>query len=129
MAKISFLLLVVAVITFLHAYEARRVVKIDEALANDLLKAEAMIEKDLKAKKMSIQGLTSAVNTLSKSEHMLHQLGNAYKKNMDLAPYEKKIKKFSRVINLKKAPTAQKKKPVSIIQSILKDFGLNGGRN
>lgn len=127
MAKISFLLFVVALIAFLNVYEARRVVKIDEALANDLLKAEAMIEEDLKAKKTSIQDLSSEVKTLSKSEHMLNQLGDAYKKNMDLAPYEKKLKKFSRVVKVKKAP-AKNKKPVSIIQSILKDLGLNGGK-
>ncbi|CAH2055348.1 unnamed protein product [Thlaspi arvense] len=118
MAKISLLLLVVALVASLHAYEARRVGKFDEALEKDLHKAEAIVEKDLKAKKMSIQGLSSEVKTLSKSEEMLKQLGNDVKT----------LKKFSRIAHLKKAP-AKNKKPVSIIQSILKDFGLNGGRN
>lgn len=127
MAKISFLLFVVALIAFLHAYEARHIVNFGEAFEKDLQKAEAMIKEDLKAKKMNIQSLTSVVKTLSKSEKMLNELGNASKKDMDLAPYEKKLKKFSRIITLKKAP-AKNKKPVSIIQSILKDFGLNGGR-
>ncbi|KFK37585.1 hypothetical protein AALP_AA3G002300 [Arabis alpina] len=126
MAKVSFLLFVVALIAFLHAYEARHVVKTDEALANDLHKAEAMIKEELKVKKTSIHDLSSEVKTLSKSEHMLNQLGDAYKKNMDLAPYEKKLKNFSRVVNVKKAPV--KKKPVSIIQTILKDFGFKGGK-
>ncbi|ESQ49931.1 hypothetical protein EUTSA_v10021764mg [Eutrema salsugineum] len=127
MAKISLLLFVVALFASLHAYEAHRIGKFDEALEKDLRKAEAMIEEDLKAKKMSIQGLTTEVKTLSKSEKMLNQLGDDYRKDVNLAPYEKKLKKFSRIVNLKKAPE-KKKKSVSIIQSILKDFGLNRGR-
>ncbi|KAG7623578.1 hypothetical protein AtNW77_Chr3g0155401 [Arabidopsis thaliana] len=130
MAKISFVLFVVALIAFLHAYEARKVVNLGEAFEKDLHKAEAMIAEELKAKKTNIQGLKSEVKTLSKSEVMLKDLGNAYKKDMDLRPYEKKLKNFSRIVALKKAPMKNNnKKPVSIIQSILKDFGLNGGRN
>lgn len=130
MAKISFVLFAVALIAFLHAYEARKVVNVGEAFEKDLQKAEAMIAEEVKAKKTNIQGLTSEVKTLSKSEVMLKDLGNAYKKDMDLRPYEKKLKNFSRInVALKKAPVKNNKKPVSIIQSILKDFGLNGGRD
>ncbi|XP_010463552.1 PREDICTED: uncharacterized protein LOC104744235 [Camelina sativa] len=132
MAKISFLLFAMALIAFLHAYEARHLAKFDEAaFVKDLHKAEAMIEKEVKAKRIDIQGLTSEVKTLSKSKVVLSELGTAHKKDMNLKPYEKKLKKISRVTTVKKAPAAvaKKKKPVSIIQSILKDFGLNGGKN
>ncbi|KAG7575616.1 hypothetical protein ISN45_Aa03g000940 [Arabidopsis thaliana x Arabidopsis arenosa] len=129
MAKISFVLFAVVLMAFLHAYEARKVVNFGEAFEKDLQKAEAMIAEEVKAKKTNIRGLTSEVKTLSKSEVMLKDLGNAYKKDMDLRPYEKKLKNFSRVVALKKAPVKNNKKPVSIIQSILKDFGLNGGRD
>ncbi|XP_010485522.1 PREDICTED: uncharacterized protein LOC104763835 [Camelina sativa] len=130
MAKISFLLFAMALIAFLHAYEARHLAKFDEAFVKEMHKAEAMIEEEVKAKRMNIQGLTSEVKTLSKSKVVLSELGTAHKKDMNLKPYEKKLKKISRVTTLKKAPAATKqKKPVSIIQSILKDFGLNGGKN
>ncbi|EOA32120.1 hypothetical protein CARUB_v10015371mg [Capsella rubella] len=132
MAKISFLLFAVALMAFLHAYEARHVVNLGESFEKDLHKAEARIKEELKAKKMNIRGLTSEVKTLSKSEVVLNELGDAYKKDKNLKPYEKKLKNFSKIINLKKAPAppaAKKKKSESIIQTILKDFGLNGGRN
>ncbi|KAL1211325.1 hypothetical protein V5N11_023349 [Cardamine amara subsp. amara] len=94
MAKISFLIFVVALIAFLHAYEAHRVGSFREALGKDLHKAETMIEKDLKAKKANIQGLKSEVKTLSKSEVVLKELEKALN--------EKKLRKFSRTINMKK---------------------------
>ncbi|KAF8092323.1 hypothetical protein N665_0417s0020 [Sinapis alba] len=129
MAKISLLLFVVALVASLHAYEAHRMGKFDEALEKDLHKAEALIEEDIKATKTSIQGLTSEMKTLSKSEEMLNQLGKDYKKDMDVAPYGKKLRTFSRAAkNVTKAPPAKNKKPASVIQTILKDFGLNGGR-
>ncbi|CAH8313284.1 unnamed protein product [Eruca vesicaria subsp. sativa] len=127
MAKISLLLFVVALFASLHAYEAHRMGKFNEGLEKDLHKAEAMIEEDLKAKKSSIQGLKSEVKTLSKSEQTLKQLGNDYKKDTDEAPYGKKLKRFSRIVKIKDAP-AKKKKAASVIQKILKDFGLNGGK-
>ncbi|KAG2318306.1 hypothetical protein Bca4012_069417 [Brassica carinata] len=127
MAKISLLLLVVVLFASLQAYEAHRIGKFDEGLQKDLHNAEAMIEDDLKAKKTSIQGLKSEVKTLSKSEQTLKQLGNDYKKDTDEAPYEKKLKKFSRMVKVKEA-IGKKKKAASVIQKILKDFGLNGGR-
>ena len=129
MAKISSLLFVMALLTSLHAYEAHRMGKFDEALEKDLHKAEAQIEEDLKATKTNIQGLTSEMKTLSKSEEMLNQLGKDYKKDMDVDPYGKKLRTFSKAAkNVTKAPPAKNKKPASVIQSILKDFGLNGGR-
>ncbi|KAF8049780.1 hypothetical protein N665_2118s0010 [Sinapis alba] len=103
--------------------------KFDEGLEKDLHKAEAMIEEDLKAKKTSIQSLKFEVQTLSKSEQTLKQVGNDhYKKDTDEAPYGKKLKKFSRIVKIKKSP-GKYKKPSSVIQKILSDFGLNGGRD
>lgn len=139
MAKISFLLFAMVLVASLHAYEAHRVGRF---LEEDLQKADAMNEEDLKAKETSDQGLPSEVETLSKSEQTPSQLENDYKKDMDVAPalapalapvlapapapYEKKLKNFNRLV--RRAPS-RNKKPASIIQSILKDFGLNGGRN
>ena len=129
MAKISLMLFVVALVASLHAYEAHRTGKFDEALEKDLHRAEALIEEDLKATKTSIQGLTSEMKTLSRSEETLNQLGKDYKKDMDVAPYGNKLRSFSRAAkNATKAPPAKSKKPASVIQTILKDFGLNGGR-
>ncbi|CAF2371511.1 uncharacterized protein LOC103850085 [Brassica rapa] len=127
MAKISLLLLVVVLFSSLQAYEAHRIGNFDKGLEKDLHNAEAMIEEDLKAKKTSTQGLKSEVTTLSKSEQKLKQLGNDYKKDTDEAPYGKKLKKFSRLVKVKEV-LGKKKKAASVIQKILKDFGLNGGR-
>ncbi|KAG2273393.1 hypothetical protein Bca4012_086042 [Brassica carinata] len=129
MGKISLLLFAMALVASLHVYEAHRMGRFDEALEKDFHKAEALIEEDLNATKKSIQGLTSEMKTLSKSEEMLNQLGKDYKKDMDVAPYGKKLRTFSRAAkNATKAPPAKNKKPASVIQTILKDFGLNGGR-
>ncbi|CAA7038656.1 unnamed protein product [Microthlaspi erraticum] len=117
MAKISFFLFALVLIASLHAYEAHRVGR--------------FLEEDLKAKKTSDQGLPSQVETLSNSEQMPSAPVLAPELAPTLAPAqapsEKKLKKFNR-LNIRRSP-ARNKKPASIIQSILKDFGLNGGRN
>ena len=139
MAKFGLLLFAVALLVSIHANEAHRKGEFDAALEKDLHKAETMIQKDLQAKKKSNQVLASEVKSLSKSEQMLNNLGKDHKKKnmlskkdlkkkLDLIANAQKLKKFSRVTKIKKAP-ARKRKSVSIIQSILKDFGLNGGRN
>ncbi|KAG2295313.1 hypothetical protein Bca52824_041982 [Brassica carinata] len=98
MAKIALLLFVMAILVSLHANEAHH------------------------PKKKSIQGLTSEMKPLSKSEQVLNN-------NLEKDHNKKnKLKRFRRVTKIKRAP-ARKRKSVSIIQSILHDFGLNGGRN
>ena len=139
MAKIALLLFVVAIMVSLQANEAHRKGGFDAALEKDLHKAETtMIQKDLYAKKKSIQGLTE-VKSLSKPERMLISLEkNHKKKNMPSKKHHtkkldrkanshKNLNSFGRVTRIKKPPV--KRGSVSIIQSILKDFGLNGGRD
>lgn len=125
MAKISFVLLVIALIAFLHVSEAHRSLHFDEqVLENDLDQAKNLIEEDLKEKETSIKHLEDEVHMLTKSDHMLSELGDAYKNGRNIAPFGKRLKKFNR--RIKKAP--EEGRYVSIIQSILKDLGLNGGR-
>ncbi|XP_018490116.1 uncharacterized protein LOC108860762 [Raphanus sativus] len=127
MAKIALLLFVMAILVSLHANEAHH------------RKGDPAREKDLTAKKKSIQGLTSEVKSLSKSEQVVNNIEKDHNKNkmlskkdhkkkLDSMAYAQKLKKFRRVTKIKRVP-ARKRKSVSIIQSILKDFGLNGGRN
>ncbi|KAF8092322.1 hypothetical protein N665_0417s0019 [Sinapis alba] len=123
MAKMSFVLLVVALITFLHVSEAQPSKDRDEkVIENDLHEAKDLIEEDLKEKEKTIKSLESEVNLLTKSEKMLSDIGEAYKKGKSLEPYGKKLKKFNRKVK-------QGKRYGSVVQNILKDLGLNGGRN
>ncbi|VVA96099.1 unnamed protein product [Arabis nemorensis] len=125
MAKISFVLLVIALIAFLHVSEAHRSLHFEEqVLENDLDEAKNLIEEDLKEKETSIKHLEDEVHMLTKSDHMLSELGDAYKNGKNLAPLGKRLKRFNR--RIKKAP--EEGRYVSIIQCILKDLGLNGGR-
>ncbi|KAJ4886399.1 hypothetical protein Rs2_26147 [Raphanus sativus] len=171
MAKISFVLLLLALIVFLHVSEAQHSTDKDEkvtendigketdkdekilendqdkerdkgekvvendkdkdkerdkeekVLEEDLDEAKSLIAEDLKEKKANLKNLETEVNVLTKSETALDELGEAHKKGESLKPYEKKLKKFNR--KLKRTP---KKKRYGIIQSILKDLGLNRGR-
>ena len=127
MAKIALLLCVMAILVSLHANEAHH------------RKGDPAREKDIAAKKRSIQGLTSEVKSLSKSEQVLNNFEKDHnnknmlskkdlKKKLDSIASAQKLKQFRRVTKIKRAPT-RKRRSVSIIQSILKDFGLNGGRN
>ncbi|ESQ49930.1 hypothetical protein EUTSA_v10021762mg [Eutrema salsugineum] len=126
MAKISFVLLIVALIAFLHVSEANRSIKLDEqVLENDLHEARDLIEEDLKEKETNIKNLETEVSMLTKSEMMLIQLGEAYKSGKSLEPFGKRLKKFNR--RIKQAP--EELRYVSVIRSILKDLGLNGGRD
>lgn len=125
MAKICFVLLVVALIAFLHVSEAEPSKKRDEkVIEDDLHEAKDLIEEDLKEKEKNIKSLKSEVNMLTKSEKMLDDIGEAHKKGESLEPYGKKLKKFNR-----KVKQASKEKRGSVVQNILKDLGLNGGRN
>ncbi|CAH8324085.1 unnamed protein product [Eruca vesicaria subsp. sativa] len=128
MAKICFVLLVVALIAFLHVSEAQppKDKNGDEkVIENDLHEAKDLIEEDLKEKEKNIKDLESEVSMLTKSEKMLNDIGEAYKKGKSLEPYGKKLKKFNRKV--KQAPKG--KRYGSVVQNILKDLGLNGGRN
>lgn len=126
MAKISFVLLVVALIAFLHVSEAHRSIHFnEEVLVNDLDEAKNLIEEDLNEKETNIKNLENEVSMLTKSEVMLSELGDAYKNGKNLAPFGRRLKRFNR--RIKRAP--EEVRYVSIIQSILKDLGLNGGRN
>ncbi|WZY83183.1 hypothetical protein YC2023_029567 [Brassica napus] len=128
MAKIALLLFVMVILVSLHANEAHH------------RKGDPAPEKDLTAKKKSIQGLTSEVKPLSKSEQVLNNnlekdhnkkkvlSKKDQKKKLDSMAYAQKLRRFRRVTKIKRAP-ARKRKSESIIQSILHDFGLNGGRN
>ncbi|CAH8258965.1 unnamed protein product [Arabidopsis lyrata] len=126
MAKISFVLLVVTLIVFQQVCEAHRPIDFnEEVLEKDLHEAKDLIEEDLKEKETSIRNLESEVSLLTKSEMMLTQLEHAYKNGKSLERFGKRLKKFNR--RIKRAP--EEVRYVSIIQSILKDLGLNGGRN
>lgn len=126
MAKISFVLLVVALIAFQHVSEAHRPIGFNnEVVENDLHEAKDLIEEDLKEKETSIKNLENEVSLLTKSEMMLTQLEDAYRNGKSLERFGKKLKRFNR--RIKQAP--EEVRYVSIIQSILKDLGLNGGRN
>ncbi|CAN8269806.1 unnamed protein product [Cochlearia groenlandica] len=93
-------------------------------LKKDLHEAKDLIEDDVKKKESNIKTLEEEVRMLTKSETTLNELEDALKNGKNLAPYGKKLKKFNRKI--KHAP--KQVKCVSVIQSILKDLGLNGGR-
>ncbi|CAA0380953.1 hypothetical protein AtNW77_Chr3g0155391 [Arabidopsis thaliana] len=126
MAKISFALVVVALIVFQQVSEAHRPIDFNEqVLEKDLHEAKDLIEEDLREKETSIRNLESEVSLLTKSEMMLTQLELAYKNGRNLEHFGKKLKKFNR--RIKRAP--EEVRYVSIIQSILKDLGLNGGRH
>ncbi|XP_010515508.1 PREDICTED: uncharacterized protein LOC104791045 [Camelina sativa] len=126
MAKISFVLLVVALIAFQHVSEARRPINVnEEVVENDLHQAKDLLEEDLKEKETNIKNLESEVNLLTDSELTLIQLEDAYKSGKSLDHFGKKLKKFNRKI--KQAP--EEVRYVSIIQSILKDLGLNKSKN
>ncbi|CAF1703099.1 unnamed protein product, partial [Brassica napus] len=80
MAKISFVLLVVALIVFLYVSEAHRSINSNElVLENNLNKAKGLIEEDLKKKEKNIKKLETDVSILSKSEIILKDLEEAYK--------------------------------------------------
>ncbi|CAN6968520.1 unnamed protein product [Brassica oleracea var. botrytis] len=98
--------------------------KDEKVIEKDLDEAKDLIAEDLKEKKANLKSLETQVNELSKSETVLDELGEAHKKGKSLKPYEKKLKKFNR--RIKRTP--KKKRYGSIIQSILKDLGLNRGR-
>ncbi|CAA7038655.1 unnamed protein product [Microthlaspi erraticum] len=122
MAKISFVLLVVTLIVFLHVSEAQRPVIFDEqVLQNDLHQAKDLIEKDLKEKETNIKNLESEMHMLTRSEMMLNQLGEADKNGQNLERFQKTLKKFNRRII--RAP--EEARFTSVIQSILQDLGLN----
>lgn len=122
MAKISFVLLVVTLIVLLHVSEAQRPVNFgEEVLENDLREAKDLIEEDLKEKETNIKKLESEVHMLTKSEMMLNQLGEAYKNGQTIERFQKNLKKFNR--RIKQAP--EEVRFASVIQSILKDLGLN----
>ncbi|KAL0717808.1 hypothetical protein Bca4012_067130 [Brassica carinata] len=127
MAKIALLIFVMAILVSLHANEAHH------------RKGDPALVKDLTAKKKSIQGLPSEVKSLSKSEQVLNNpekdhnkkkmlSRKDHNKKLDSMAYAQKLKRFRRVTKIRRAP-ARKGKSESIIQSILHDFGLNGGRN
>ncbi|CAF2375300.1 splicing regulatory glutamine/lysine-rich protein 1 [Brassica napus] len=98
--------------------------KEEKVIEKDLDEAKDLIAEDLKEKKANLKSLETQVNELTKSETVLDELGEAHKKGKSLKPYEKKLKKFNR--RIKRTP--KKKRYGSIIQSILKDLGLNRGR-
>ncbi|KAF2540779.1 hypothetical protein F2Q68_00033323 [Brassica cretica] len=98
--------------------------KEEKVIEKDLDEAKDLIAEDLKEKKANLESLETQVNELTKSETVLDELGEAHKKGKSLKPYEKKLKKFNR--RIKRTP--KKKRYGSIIQSILKDLGLNRGR-
>lgn len=135
MAKISFVLLIVVLIAFLHVSEAHRSINLNEdrkkinvtegGLEDDLHEAKDLIEKDLKTKETDIKKLEREVSLLNKSEVMLDQLGDAYRNGKSLEPFGKKLKKINRMI--RKVP--KRARYGSVIQSILQDLGLNRGRN
>lgn len=126
MEKISFVLLVVVLIAFVHVSEAQSSKEGEEkVIEKDLHEAKDLIEDDLKEKEKNIKRLESEVNMLTKSEKMLNDIGEAYKNGESLEPYGKKLKKFNRKV--KQAPKG--KRYGSVVQNILKDLGLNGGRN
>lgn len=126
MEKISFVLLVVVLIAFVHVSEAQSSKEGEEkVIEKDLHEAKDLIEDDLKEKEKNIKRLESEVNMLTKSEKMLNDIGEAYKNGTSLEPYGKKLKKFNRKV--KQAPKG--KRYGSVVQNILKDLGLNGGRN
>ncbi|CAN7009612.1 hypothetical protein IGI04_011423 [Brassica rapa subsp. trilocularis] len=124
MAKISFVLLVVALIVFLHVSEAHRSINSNElVLENNLNKAKGLIEEDLKKKEKNIKKLETNVSILSKSEIMLKDLEEAYKNGKTIEPSRKDIKRLNK--EAKQEP--EELRYVTIIKCILKDLGLNGG--
>ncbi|XP_010485523.1 PREDICTED: uncharacterized protein LOC104763836 [Camelina sativa] len=126
MAKTSFVLLVVALIAFQHVSEARGPINVnEEVVENDLHQAKDLLEEDLKEKETNIKNLESEVTLLTDSEKTLIQLEDAYKSGKSIEHFGKELKKFNRKI--KQAP--EEVRYVSIIQSILKDLGLNKSKN
>ncbi|CAH2055347.1 unnamed protein product [Thlaspi arvense] len=123
MAKISFVLLVVALVGFLHVSKAQNFN--EQVLEKDLHEARNLIDEDLKEKESNLKNLETQVSMLNKSEMMLIELGEAYKNGQSLEPFGIRLKKFNRKI--KQAPGEVRY--VSVIQSILKDLGLNGGKD
>ncbi|KAL0717804.1 hypothetical protein Bca4012_067126 [Brassica carinata] len=125
MAKISFVLLVVALTVFLHVSEAHRSINSNElVLENNLNEAKGLIKEDLKKKEKNIEKLETDVSILSKSEILLKQLEEAYKNGKSIEPFRKDIKRLNKEI--KQEPEEQRY--VTIIKCILKDLGLNGGK-
>ncbi|CAN8269776.1 unnamed protein product [Cochlearia groenlandica] len=129
MAKNSFvILIIVGLIVCLHVSEAQRSssINIDEnALEKDLHEAKNLIEQDLQEKAMNIHNLENEVNMLTKSETMLNELEEASKNGKGVDGFGKRLQKFNRKI--RKEPDEESSS--SIIQTILKDLGLNGGNN
>ncbi|CAN6981164.1 unnamed protein product [Brassica oleracea var. botrytis] len=124
MAKISFVLLVVALIVFLYVSEAHRSINSNElVLENNLNKAKGLIEEDLKKKEKNINKLETDVSILSKSEIILKDLEEAYKNGKSIEPFRKDIKRLNKEV--KQEP--EELRYVTIIKCILKDLGLNGG--
>ncbi|KAG2295311.1 hypothetical protein Bca52824_041980 [Brassica carinata] len=114
MAKISFVLLVAALIVFLYVSEAHRSINSNElVLENNLNKAKGLIEEDLKKKEKNIKKLETDVSILSKSEIILKDLEEAYKNG-------KKTQQRGQA-------GPEELRYVTIIKCILKDLGLNGG--
>ncbi|KAF8091450.1 hypothetical protein N665_0445s0035 [Sinapis alba] len=125
MGKVSFVLLVVTLIVFLHVSEAHRSIHSNElVLENSLNKAKGLIKEDLKKKAKNIKKLETDVSILSKSEKMLKKLEEAYRNGKSIEPFTKDIKRFNK--DIKQEP--EELRYVSIIKCILKDLGLNGGR-
>ncbi|CAN8260729.1 unnamed protein product [Cochlearia groenlandica] len=123
MAKVSIVLLLVALVAYVQVSEAYLTSNVDEqeVLENDIQKAKDLIGEAIKEKQGTIKDLENVVTLLTKSEMMLTQLGEAYKNGKNLKPYGKKLTKFN--TRIKRAP--EEVKYVSIIQSILQDLGLN----
>ncbi|KAJ4898635.1 hypothetical protein Rs2_25429 [Raphanus sativus] len=125
MAKISFVLLVVALIVFLHVSEAHRSINSNElVLENNLNEAKGLIEEELKKTEKNIQKLETDVSILSKSEIMLKKLEEAYKNGKSIEPFRKNLKASDDKIEQE----PEEVRYISIIKCILKDLGLNGGR-